>query len=149
MFLYVSKQTFCKLYRYITEESIWLRMQHFHDAIFTWTYMEIFKSALVYLLPPLENQRSESKTVCGFTIILNFERNYVWKSKSPCILLNKNINFNTNEMKSTIENLTHSFRETKLKRLPPLQNVFCHKVALDAQLMNFFIGRKMFCSQDI
>ena len=38
----------------------------------------------------------------------------IFKSKSPCILLNKNINFSKNEMKSKIENATHSFRETNL-----------------------------------
>ena len=36
------------------------------------------------------------------------------KSKSPCILLNKNINFNKIEKESKIENLTPSFRETNL-----------------------------------
>ena len=45
----------------------------------------------------------------------NFERNYdVLKSKSPCSLLNKNINFNKNGTESKMENPTHSFRETKL-----------------------------------
>ena len=45
----------------------------------------------------------------------NFERNYeVLKSKRPCILLNKNVNFNKNETQSKMESLTHSFRETKL-----------------------------------
>ena len=45
----------------------------------------------------------------------NFERNYdVLKSKSPCILLNKNINFNKNETESKMENLTHRFREMNL-----------------------------------
>ena len=45
----------------------------------------------------------------------NFERNYdVLKSKSPCILLNENINFNKNEAVSKMENATHSFRETNL-----------------------------------
>ena len=45
----------------------------------------------------------------------SFERNYdVLKSKSPCILLNKNINFNKNETESKMENPTHSFRETNL-----------------------------------
>ena len=44
---------------------------------------------------------------------LHFESNYdVLKSKSPWILLNKNINFNKNEKKSKMENPTHSFRET-------------------------------------
>ena len=47
----------------------------------------------------------------------NFERNYEVfksKSKSPCILLNKNININKNITESNTENSTHSFRETKL-----------------------------------
>ena len=34
--------------------------------------------------------------------------------KRPCILLNKNINFNKNETESKMENPTHSFRETDL-----------------------------------
>ena len=53
----------------------------------------------------------------------NFERNYdvfmtfsLWimtlKSKSQCILLNKNINFHKNKTESNMENPTHSFRET-------------------------------------
>ena len=45
----------------------------------------------------------------------NFQKNCDgFKSNSPCILLNKNINFNKNEKESKIENLTHSFRETNL-----------------------------------
>ena len=37
----------------------------------------------------------------------NSERSYdVLKSKSPCILLNKNVNFNKNETKSKMENPT-------------------------------------------
>ena len=45
----------------------------------------------------------------------NFERNYdVLKSKSPCILLNKNINFNKNETELKIGNPTHNFREKNL-----------------------------------
>ena len=35
-------------------------------------------------------------------------------SKSPCILLNKNINFNKNETESNMGNSTNSFRETDL-----------------------------------
>ena len=42
----------------------------------------------------------------------NFAKNYnVLMAKSPCILLNKNKNFNKNEMKSKMENPTPSFRE--------------------------------------
>ena len=37
----------------------------------------------------------------------NFERNYdVLKSKTPCILLNKNINYNKSETESKMENPT-------------------------------------------
>ena len=43
----------------------------------------------------------------------SFERNYdVLKSKSSCILLNKNINLNQNETESKMKNLIHSSRET-------------------------------------
>ena len=56
----------------------------------------------------------EAKCVWLF-YYFNFERNYdVLKSKSRCILLNKNINFNKNETESKMENLTESCRETKL-----------------------------------
>ena len=51
----------------------------------------------------------------GLFYYFNFGRNYdVLKSKSPCIFLNKNINFNKNETESIMENPTHSFRETNL-----------------------------------
>ena len=45
----------------------------------------------------------------------DFQRNHeydVFKSKSPCILLNKIINFSKSETESKMENPTHSFRET-------------------------------------
>ena len=38
----------------------------------------------------------------------------VLKSKNPCILLNKNMNFTKNETESKMGNPTHSFRETNL-----------------------------------
>ena len=45
----------------------------------------------------------------------DFDRNHdVLKSKSPCILLNKNIKLNKNEMGSKMENSTDSFREMNL-----------------------------------
>ena len=57
---------------------------------------------------------SGSKTVCDL-FYFSFEKNYdVLKSKSPCISMKKNINFNKNETESKIENPTHSFRETNL-----------------------------------
>ena len=51
MFLYVCKETFCKFYGYITREFLGLRILIFQGIIFIWTrtYREIFKSALVYL----------------------------------------------------------------------------------------------------
>ena len=45
----------------------------------------------------------------------NFEMNYDdLKSKSTCILLTENINFDKNETKSIMENSTYSFRETNM-----------------------------------
>ena len=45
----------------------------------------------------------------------NFERNYdVLKSKSPCILLNKNINFDKNEAELKMENPTNILRVMNL-----------------------------------
>ena len=55
----------------------------------------------------------------------NFEKNcYVLKLKSPCTLLNNNINFNKHEMESKMENLTHSFTEMNrvLQLIQDLQN---------------------------
>ena len=48
MFLYVCKQTFRKLFGYITREFLGLRVQNFQGIIFIWTraYKEIFKSAI-------------------------------------------------------------------------------------------------------
>ena len=47
--------------------------------------------------------------------LFNFERSYdVLKSNISCILLNKNINFDKNGMKSKMESPTHSFSETNL-----------------------------------
>ena len=45
-----------------------------------------------------------SKTVYGFSIILIWKEYDVLKSKSPCILLNKNIVFNKNKTKPKMEN---------------------------------------------
>ena len=46
----------------------------------------------------------------------NFERNYdVFKLKSPCFLLKKNINFNKNERESNMKNPTFTFRDMNLR----------------------------------
>ena len=49
MFLYVCKQTFCKFYGLITREFLGLKIWSFQGIIFIWTrtYSEVFKSALV------------------------------------------------------------------------------------------------------
>ena len=47
----------------------------------------------------------------GFSAILIYD---ALNSKSPFILLNKNIKFNKNEAESEMGNSTHSFRETNL-----------------------------------
>ena len=53
------------------------------------------------------------KTSQNYVGFLLLERNYeVLKSKSPCILLNKNTNLNKNKTESKIEDPTHSFRNT-------------------------------------
>ena len=53
--------------------------------------------------------------LCVAFLYFNFDMNYdALKSKSPCISLNKNINFSKNETESKMENPTHSFREKKL-----------------------------------
>ena len=52
-------------------------------------------------------------------LLFNFERSYdVLKSKRPCILLNKNINFNKNETGSKMQNPTYSFRDTNIVLQP-------------------------------
>ena len=52
-------------------------------------------------------------------LLFNFERSYdVLKSKRPCILLNKNINFNKNETESKMQNPTYSFRDTNIVLQP-------------------------------
>ena len=63
-----------------------------------------------FLLQP-KNQRSASKTVWLF-YYFNFERNYdLLKSKRPCFLLNKNINFNKNEKQNRKWKISHTVLE--------------------------------------
>ena len=59
---------------------------------------------ILKLLIKLKNQMYKSKIVWLFCYF-NFERNYdVLGSKSPCILLDKDINFHKNETTSKMEN---------------------------------------------
>ena len=47
-----------------------------------------------------------------FLYYFYFEKDYdVLNSKSPCILLSKNVSFNKSETELKMENPTHSFRE--------------------------------------
>ena len=65
------------------------------------------------------------------------------KSKSPCISLNKNINFNKKETESKMENPTHSFRETN----PVLQLI--QELQVNSKIMMSWNSRKkkgIFCT---
>ena len=79
----------------------------------------------------------------------NFERNYdVLNSKSPCILLNKNINFNKNKMESKMENPTHNFRGNKkrdYKNRKLKKN--CDQLELAKEKSGHFLYR-LFCSKE-
>ena len=97
----------------------------------------------------LKNQSCGCKTVCVFSIILIFERNYdVLKSKSLCILLNKNINFNRNETESKMENPTpvlerktlcfSSYKNRKLK--VKLLWVGAHEIKKRAFFVRFILS---------
>ena len=58
----------------------------------------------------LKNQKFGSKSICRF---FNFERNYnILKSKSPCFLLNRKVNFSKCETESKMKNPTDAFRGT-------------------------------------
>ena len=63
MSLYVCKQTFCKLYGYITQKFLRLRERNFQGSIFIsiTTYREIFRSALVYLKVSLNKKQNSQE----------------------------------------------------------------------------------------
>ena len=100
------------IYLKVTFEKNWrsqnfdfLGLKNCHQVSF-WgapIHTDIIKFSNFFL--QLKNQRSGSKTLCGFSNILIL---------SPCILFNKNINFYKNETESKMGNPTHSFREMNL-----------------------------------
>ena len=55
-----------------------------------------------------------AKLFAAFLLFYFWKDLWHLKSKSPCILLNENINFNKNAAESKRENPTPSFRETNL-----------------------------------
>ena len=62
------------------------------------------------------NNKGLGAKLCWIFYYFNIERNYdVLKSKSSCILLNKNINFNKIETESKKENPIHSLKETNVR----------------------------------
>ena len=62
----------------------------------------------------LKNQKFGSKSVWLF-YDFDFKNNYgVLKSKSPCFLLDKNVNFHRNATESKMENPKETFRDRKL-----------------------------------
>ena len=61
--------------------------------------------------------------LCVVFLYLNFKRKYdVLKSKSSCVLLKKNINFNKNKTKSKMENPTHTVLERRTMCFSSYQN---------------------------
>ena len=61
--------------------------------------------------------------VCVSFLFFNFERNCdVLKSKIPCFLLNKKINFNKNETESKMENPTDTRKENLVLQLIRIMN---------------------------
>ena len=82
-----------------------------------------FVSRLVFWELQLKQISLNFKTsCCNFVLQLcvTFLLFWFWKelwrlkSKSPCILSNKNIKFNKTDTESKMKNFTHSFREMKL-----------------------------------
>ena len=80
MFLYVCKQTFRKLYRYITRE--FLVMQDFQviNFIGTQIYREIFKSAFVYLLYYHRILKKLFTILSWKRLIIGFGVRFFWKN---------------------------------------------------------------------
>ena len=77
----------------------------------------------------------------------------VLKSMSPCILLNKIINFDKNETESKMENSTHSFREKNLvlqlmqgSQIKGKKN--CDELELVKEKIGHFLYR-LFCPKGI
>ena len=96
----------------------------------------------------LKKQRSESKIVCSFSIILNLK---VLKSKRPCILLMKKINFD-----KTIQNRKLKTPNTVLERRSFCFNSYKNRklkvklwwVGARKQKRGYFLYRS-FCPKEI
>ena len=87
---------------------------HFWGAL---THTDIIVHANIRYQVLVATQKSEvwEQNCVWLFYYINFERNYgVLKPKSPCILLNKIINFNKNETESKMENPIHGFRKKNL-----------------------------------
>ena len=70
---------------------------------------------ILNFLLQLTSQWSVSKSIWWLFYYFYFERNYdVLKSRRPCFLLNKNVNFSKNELQSKMGNATRKFRELNL-----------------------------------
>ena len=70
---------------------------------------------ILNFLLQLTSQWSVSKSIWWLFYYFYCERNYdVLKSKRPCFLLNKNVNFGKNETQSKMGNATRKFRELNL-----------------------------------
>ena len=88
MFLYVCKQTFRKLYGYITREFLGIRMRNFQGIIFVWTrtHREIFKSALVQIWDLFSVVNKTSKNTMRLSQILHsFLCSTLFSTISDCV----------------------------------------------------------------
>ena len=110
----ISKRTWI-IYLKVTTEQKWrtqsfdfLSLRSLSPGQFLGRYCWILKLLVAIL-------KSWEQNCVWIFYYFNFERNYdVLKSKNLCFLLNKNINFNRNEMEPKVENLTYTFRLMKL-----------------------------------
>ena len=109
-------------YLKVTIEKNW-RIQNFDFLILKYLSLAQFLGSSnsrryhwIIKLPAATSKSEVWKQNCEWVFYyFNFERNYdILKSRSPFILLNKNINFSKNETESKMENPTHSFREENL-----------------------------------
>ena len=82
----------------------------------------------------------------------SFERSYDdLKSKGPCILLNKNVNFNKNKTESKMQNPTHSFKKTNrlLQLIHKLNELELAKEKREHFFVPFILSKENVLSQYI
>ena len=110
--------TFCQHYKNCLQVSFWGAPTH----------ADITEFSNLLLQP--KNKRSGIKIV-WFLCYFNFERNYdVLKPKSPCFLLNKNVNFDKFETELNMENPTHMIIVLQLIQESQIKNETAKSLSL-------------------